>query len=159
MKKSVRNETKSRIVSAAWQLFYQYGYESTTVEDIVEASHTSKGSFYYYFESKNALLGSLSYMFDEKYAELMESIDPALSPVEKLIYLNRELFLMIDNTVPAPILNELFASQLTMQADRHRRAEQDVLQGAAPDCAGGAAAGHVAGTADGDGRDQGVRRV
>ena len=75
MKKQGRNQTKSRIVSAAWRLFYQYGYDNTTIDDIVEASNTSKGSFYHYFESKDALMGSLSYLFDEKYEELMDDVD------------------------------------------------------------------------------------
>ena len=44
MKKNSRN-TKGKIVSAAWQLFYQQGYDDTTVEEIVEASGTSRGSF------------------------------------------------------------------------------------------------------------------
>ena len=35
---------KSRIVSAAWQLFYEKGYNGTTVDDIIELSGTSKGS-------------------------------------------------------------------------------------------------------------------
>ena len=58
-KKAGRN-TKARIVSAAWKLFYEQGYEDTTVEDIVFESETSKGSFYHYFDGKDALLGSLS---------------------------------------------------------------------------------------------------
>ena len=66
MKKN-SNQTKSRIVSAAWKLFYQYGYENTTIDDIAEMSQTSKGTFYHYFNSKDDLLGSLSYLFDQKY--------------------------------------------------------------------------------------------
>ena len=119
MKKASKNQTKSRIVSAAWRLFYQYGYDNTTIDDIVEASNTSKGSFYHYFESKDALLGSLSYLFDEKYDELAETLDPALSPLEKLIYLNRELFLMIENTVSVTLLCQLFARQLITRGERH----------------------------------------
>lgn len=116
--KSSKNQTKTRIVTTAWQLFYENGYEDTTVDDIVEASQTSKGSFYYYFESKDSLLDSLSYLFDEKYDELLQALDPSLSPVEKLIYMNKELFLMIDNTVPVTILNRLFSSQLTARSER-----------------------------------------
>ena len=119
MKKSSKNQTKSRIVSAAWTLFYQYGYDNTTIDDIVEASNTSKGSFYHYFESKDALLGSLSYLFDEKYDELAETLDPGLSPLEKLIYMNRELFLMIENTVSVSMLSQLFAAQLTTMSEKH----------------------------------------
>ena len=55
--KKITNQTKGRIVSAAWQLFYQYGYNNTTIDDIVELSQTSKGSFYHYFGSKDDLLG------------------------------------------------------------------------------------------------------
>ena len=33
-RKNARN-TRSRIVSAAWELFYENGYDSTTVDDIV----------------------------------------------------------------------------------------------------------------------------
>ena len=58
-KKNTRN-TKSRIVAAAWKLFYEHGYDDTTVEEIVEESGTSKGSFYHYFSGKDALLSSLS---------------------------------------------------------------------------------------------------
>ena len=53
--------TKKKIVSAAWKLFYEQGYDNTTVDDIVEESGTSKGSFYHYFEGKDALLSSLSF--------------------------------------------------------------------------------------------------
>lgn len=118
MKKTV-NTTKSRIVSAAWQLFYEYGYDNTTVDDIIERSNTSKGSFYHYFESKDALLGSLSYLFDEKYEEIMETIDPNLNPIDKLIYMNKELFLMIENTVSVTILSQLFSTQLITRGERH----------------------------------------
>lgn len=41
---------KGRIVEAAWQLFYEKGYNGTTVDDIIDLSGTSKGSFYYYFK-------------------------------------------------------------------------------------------------------------
>ncbi len=119
MKKSFKNQTKSRIVTAAWRLFYKYGYDNTTIDDIVEASNTSKGSFYHYFESKDALLGSLSYLFDEKYEELSETMDSSLSPIDKLIFLNRELFLMIENTVSVSLLSKLFSTQLITRGERH----------------------------------------
>ena len=99
-----KQETKSKIVQAAWDLFYRQGYENTTIDDIVEASGTSKGSFYHYFEGKDSLPASLSYLFDEKYEELEKTMDPSLSPIDKLVYMNQELFLMIENTVSVDIL-------------------------------------------------------
>ena len=98
MRKNSRN-TRGRIISAAWKLFYEQGYEETTIEDIVFESGTSKGSFYHYFDGKDALLGTLAYVFDEKYEELTRVMNPDLGAVEKLIYLNHELFAMIDSGI------------------------------------------------------------
>lgn len=118
MKKNSRN-TKGKIVSAAWKLFYEQGYDETTVEEIVEESGTSRGSFYHYFEGKDALLSSLSVLFDDKYEELSTTMDPELSPIDKLKHINQELFLMIENTVSVELLARLFATQLTTSGERH----------------------------------------
>lgn len=117
-KKNTRN-TKSKIVSAAWKLFYDQGYDDTTVDEIVEESGTSKGSFYHYFDGKDALLSSLSYLFDEKYEELKDTLCDDDSAIEKLIYLNQELFLMIENSISVDLLARLFSSQLITRGDRH----------------------------------------
>ena len=61
------SNTKGKIIEAAWDLFYRQGYDDTTVEEIIAASGTSRGSFYHYFEGKDALLSSLSYLFERKY--------------------------------------------------------------------------------------------
>ncbi|MBQ2719563.1 MAG: TetR/AcrR family transcriptional regulator [Clostridia bacterium] len=110
--------TKTRIVEAAWQLFYEHGYDATTVEDVVRASGTSKGSFYHYFEGKDALLGSLAYLFDAKYAELEGRIDPAADAFEVLLFLNRELFDMIEKRIDVALLSRLLASQLMAKGER-----------------------------------------
>ena len=117
-RKNTRN-TKGRIISAAWKLFYEQGYEDTTVEDIVFESETSKGSFYHYFEGKDALLGTLAYVFDEKYEQLMETMDPELDAMEKLIYLNHELFAMIDGGVSMDLLARLLSTQLLARGEKH----------------------------------------
>ena len=111
--------TKKKIVSAAWRLFYEQGYDNTTVDDIVEESGTSKGSFYHYFDGKDALLSSLSILFDEKYEELWPSIPPEMDALEKLGYLTRELFGFIEDTVSLELLARLFSSQLITKGERH----------------------------------------
>jgi len=90
-----------------------------SIEEIVEESGTSRGSFYHYFEGKDALLSSLSYLFDDKYAELEKEMDKSLPVIEKLKYMNQELFLMIENTVSVELLSRLFATQLTTSGERH----------------------------------------
>lgn len=113
-----RRSTKSRIVKAAWNLFYKNGYENTTVEDIIAASKTSKGTFYHYFKGKEALLNSLSNLFDGKYEELAAVIDPDLSVYDKLLFLNHELFYMIETSVDIKLLASLYSSQLVTKDKR-----------------------------------------
>ena len=102
-KKNTRN-TKGRIIQAAWRLFYQQGYDDTTVDEIIRDSGTSRGSFYHYFEGKDALLSSVSFLFDQKYEELMETMDPDMDCFDQLMYLNRELFYLPGPAGPAVLL-------------------------------------------------------
>lgn len=107
-----RQTTKGRIVKAAWSLFYKKGYDQTTVEDIINLSKTSKGTFYHYFKGKEALLNTLSELFDEKYEDLATDLPPGLSCYDKLLYLNRELFRMIETSIDIDLLAYLYSSQL-----------------------------------------------
>ena len=116
-RKNTRN-TRGRIITAAWKLFYEVGYDETTIEDIVEESQTSKGSFYHYFSGKDALLGTLASMFDEKYEELQTTLDPDKNVLESLIFLNHELFLMIENSISRDLLARLLATQLLGQGEK-----------------------------------------
>ena len=117
-KKNSRN-TRGRIVSAAWQLFYEQGYEHTTVEEIIEASRTSKGSFYHYFDGKDALLSTLSDLFDEKYETLQETMDPDMPALDQLLFLNSELFRTIEDTVSLELLARLLSTQLVTAGNKH----------------------------------------
>lgn len=117
-KKNPRN-TRRKLVSAAWRLFYEQGYDNTTVEDIIAESGTSKGSFYHYFSGKDALLSSLSSLFDDKYEELMHTLDPERNSYDKLLYLSGELFAFIENSISVELMSRMYATQLTTTGDRH----------------------------------------
>ncbi|MEE1042667.1 MAG: TetR/AcrR family transcriptional regulator [Clostridia bacterium] len=117
-KKNTRN-TRGKIITAAWDLFYEQGYEDTTIEEIIDKSGTSKGSFYHYFEGKDALLGSLSYIFDEEYERLMGKMDDEMSSFDKLLYLNAKLFEMIEERIDLDLLTRLYSTQLITKGEKH----------------------------------------
>ena len=119
MAKKNSRATRAKIVSAAWKLFYEQGYEDTTVEEIIAVSQTSKGSFYHYFDGKDALLSTLSSLFDEKYEELMETLDPDMNAMDQLLYLNSELFGMIENSISLDLLARLLSTQLITSGEKH----------------------------------------
>lgn len=130
-KKNSRN-TKNKIITAAWKLFYEQGYDDTTIEEIVEASGTSKGSFYHYFGGKDALLGTLADLFDNKYRELIPQLEEDLDSFDKLMFLNQELFLMIDNSISMDLLARLYSSQLVTSGQKllldHNRIYYKILR-------------------------------
>ncbi len=112
------NHTKSKIVSAAWKLFYEQGFDNTTVDEIIKLSGTSKGSFYHYFESKDSLIGSLAYLFDEKYSELEQQLDYNKNAIDNMLYLTRELCMMIENNIDIELLSRLYAQQLSKRGQK-----------------------------------------
>ena len=116
-RKNNRN-TQGRIIAAAWKLFYENGYDETTIENIVFESQTSRGSFYHYFSGKDALIGTLAYVFDDKYEQLEKEIDPDASAVDALIWLNHELFAMIESQISMELLTRLLSTQLTAQGEK-----------------------------------------
>ena len=117
-KKNERN-TKGKIINAAWDLFYEQGYEDTTVEEIIQQSGTSKGSFYHYFEGKDALLGSLSYIFDEEYSKLKDLLSDDTKSLYKLLFLNEKLFSMIEERIDIDLLTRLYSTQLITKGEKH----------------------------------------
>ncbi len=114
-----KSSARGRIVACAWNLFYEQGYQETTVEDIIRLSATSKGTFYHYFAGKDALLSTLSDLFDEKYTELSQRLPENANSFELLMMLNRELFSMIENSVSLELLTRLFSTQLITEGRKH----------------------------------------
>ncbi len=114
-----KNSVKDRIVSTAWKLFYQKGYNDTTVDEIIEKSNTSKGSFYYYFKTKDELLGSLSDVLDDYYEELDQTMDPDMNSLDKLLQLNYEVHKLIEDTINIDILASMYSTQIVSSGDRH----------------------------------------
>ena len=67
----------------------------------------------------DALLSSVSFLFDEKYEELMACMDPEKDRFEVLMELNRELFAMIENSISLDLLARLLSTQLVTTGARH----------------------------------------
>ena len=55
----------------------------------------------------------------EKYQELVPNMDPGLSAFDQLIYLNHELFFMIENSVSLELLARLLSTQLVTTSEKH----------------------------------------
>jgi AcrR family transcriptional regulator len=79
------DERRSELIACAQKLFYSKGYESTSVRDIVDEVGVAKGTFYYYFDSKQAVLEALVADLVAQMLAQFEAIlaDETLNAVEK----------------------------------------------------------------------------
>ena len=80
------NERKQKLIKIAFELFMKNGYESTSIQDIMNAAKISKGAMYHYFTCKEDILDAvLNYIIDLDVKRL-ESVfnSTILSPLEKL---------------------------------------------------------------------------
>lgn len=53
------DDRRQLLIDTAERLFYSRGYEQTSIQDILDALHFSKGGFYHHFESKFALMEAI----------------------------------------------------------------------------------------------------
>ena len=68
-------KTKEKILEATKDLIYKKGYHETSTRDILAASDTGKGQFYYYFSSKKEVcLAVIHAHMDVWQTELFEDI-------------------------------------------------------------------------------------
>jgi len=82
---------RKEILDVARQLVYTKGYEGMSIQDILDALKISKGAFYHYFDSKQALMdGLIDGMLDDAEQVLRPIVEAKdLSAVEKLrLYFN-----------------------------------------------------------------------
>jgi AcrR family transcriptional regulator len=77
---------RNEILDVAQRLVYAKGYEQMTIQDILDGLQISKGAFYHYFDSKQALLEAILERMQEEAEQLLIPIvqDPHLPALDKL---------------------------------------------------------------------------
>jgi AcrR family transcriptional regulator len=78
---------RGELVATAQRLFYTKGYETTSVSDIIAEVGVAKGTFYYYFDSKQAILEAMiDDLMDQSMAILQEIVaDDTLTAIPKWV--------------------------------------------------------------------------
>ena len=77
--------TRQEILSIADRLFCTKGYDNTSVQDILDILHGSKGGFYHHFPSKGAVLETLCREKAEKaHTEAEEAMSVQTDTMQRL---------------------------------------------------------------------------
>ncbi len=89
-KAEVAEERRSQILEAALRRFAHQGYHQSTMDDIVEESGLSKGTLYWYYESKKEIFLSVMEDWLGRWGKSLQgSFSPQDPPAEKLRKLNQ----------------------------------------------------------------------
>jgi len=84
-KKSGYMDTRGAFIDAAFALFGERGFENTSVDAIVAKARLSKGTFFHYFPTKEALLdAACERLAGEGWVAVKDSLQGRGDPLEKL---------------------------------------------------------------------------
>ena len=86
-KKSLKkNERKQELLKIAYNMFLTKGYDNTSIDDIINEAKIAKGTYYYYFESKEATLEEvINMMINEEVESAKGIVNMPISIPEKLV--------------------------------------------------------------------------
>ena len=79
-------QRKLELLKIAYDLFLSEGYENTSVDTIIEKAGIAKGTYYYYFESKEAMLEEVCMMMiDGEKEKAMQIVNADIPIPQKII--------------------------------------------------------------------------
>ena len=86
MKGEKGEKRKQELLKIAYRMFVRKGYEETSIDEIIAEAHIAKGTYYYHFPSKEALLEEvISMMISEEVSRAREVVAAPLSVPQKLV--------------------------------------------------------------------------
>lgn len=77
-------DTRERLIEAAAGLVHSRGYNAVGVSEVCKAADANKGSFYHFFDSKEALMAAVLTQYREKLRALRDAFPPDARAIEQL---------------------------------------------------------------------------
>lgn len=144
-------DTRQRILMTAMELFWEKGYGSTSIADILSRSQVHSGSLYHFFPGKqDVLIGVLEYyrdgIEDNLLAPNWANVDDPIERIFALLAGYRQHLLLTDCTYgcpigslaleihePDPVVRELMAANFTNWSNAITRCLDAAADRLAPD--------------------------
>jgi protoporphyrinogen oxidase/AcrR family transcriptional regulator len=128
MSQFMRASTRKKrdvMMEVALAMFMEKGYENVSVDDIIAATHTSKGTFYHYFKSKDAIISAL---YSKQIQLIQDWVKQPPSKVQSLEgHINRLFLDLSSNIQLSPRLIRSLQA-LSLQNDTVKAEEQQQLK-------------------------------
>jgi len=127
----MKQDTKQKIIESGARIIHLKGYYHTGIQEVLEAAGVPKGSFYFYFKSKEDFVLQVIDFFNSMYLGMVDPIatNKALSPlkrIEKIFDYFIDFFEGLHYTCGCPIgnlsqemgdLSEAFGSKLAASVE------------------------------------------
>lgn len=111
----IQKRNRAAILSAGLDVFSQFGFRGTTLDQIADAAGLSKPNLLYYFPSKEAIHTALLERLLETWLDPLKSLDADGDPVKEIMaYAQRKLAMSRDY----PRESRLFANEILQGAPR-----------------------------------------
>jgi AcrR family transcriptional regulator len=91
------NDRKQHVINKAHQLFIEKGFQATSIQDILDFSGISKGTFYKYFSSKSELLIAIYKATFKKLQKERNDLLIGKSPADIEVFIKQLEMQMISN--------------------------------------------------------------
>lgn len=120
-KKEKGKKTKWKLFDCAARLFDQYDFDKVSVDMIVEAAGVAKGTFYIYFDSKDALIAAFLANYvnkvDTDYRAALVSFPPDTPTSQILLGLIEKIADTLTNTIGYTGMRTVYKLQLANTVD------------------------------------------
>lgn len=103
------------------QLFKEKGYKNVSVDEIVQACNSSKGSFYHHFKSKAEILNEHFALADKYYEQLYNELPTQLTPKGRLQLFLENVFIYLEETFGREFLSVVYSTSLESEAHLYFR--------------------------------------
>ncbi len=111
----IQERNRSVILNAGLDVFSQFGFRGSTLDQIAESAGLSKPNLLYYFPSKEAIHVELLESLLETWLDPLHAMDPDGDPVEEILaYVHRKLEMARE----FPRESRLFANEILQGAPR-----------------------------------------
>lgn len=125
MKKGERR--KQELLKIAYRMFIEKGYENTSIDEIIAEAGIAKGTYYYYFESKEATLEAvIEMMIEEEVGRAKAVLETSLPVPQKLVSVIYSLRPAQDEQVIAKALD------VTENIVMHEKVNRRIVEEAVP---------------------------
>lgn len=111
----IQQRNRAAILSAGLDVFSQFGFRGTTLDQIAEAAGLSKPNLLYYFPSKDAIHSALLERLLDTWLDPLKALDGSGDPMQEIMaYAQRKLALSRDY----PRESRLWANEILQGAPR-----------------------------------------